>query len=126
MSFLANKLALDPSDFAGAYNNLVNALFSVSTITANNAASQATATAMPSAINRISASVATGSVIMPVSTPGSFLTVINDTANAVNVYPQVGDKLNALAANAAFSLAAGKSADCYCAVAGTWHIVLSA
>lgn len=126
MTYLATKVSVDPSDIVGSINNLINALFSVSTIAAPNAASQGTASALPSSINRISSSVVTGSVVMPASIAGSFLTVINDTANTVNVYPAVGDKINALATNAAFSLNAGKAADCYCAVAGTWHIVLSA
>jgi hypothetical protein len=55
------------------------------------------------------------------------VTVINAAAsNAMNLFPATGDAINALSANTAFSIVAGKTALLVCAVAGTWHLVLSA
>ena len=62
-----------------------------------------------------------------VSAGGIQVIVANAHAtNAMNVFPQTGDKINALAANAAFSVPAGKTCSFYCMGAGTWHSLLSA
>jgi hypothetical protein len=47
-------------------------------------------------------------------------------ANSMNVFPAVGDQINALGANAAFALAANKTVQLTCAIAGQWHAILSA
>lgn len=67
---------------------------------------QGTATPV-SAVNVIvtTAAASTG-VILPPAEPGAEVVVKNLGANAVNVYPAVGGAINALAANAAFSVAA--------------------
>lgn len=49
-------------------------------------------------------------VILPPAEPGAEVTVKNLGANALNVYPATGGAINALAANAAFSVAAGGQA----------------
>lgn len=55
------------------------------------------------------------------------LTITNAAAaNAMNVFPALGDQINALGANTAFSLAAGKTATFWSTGAGQWHAVLSA
>lgn len=69
---------------------------------------------------------AADSVMLPVSTPGHERIVINATANSANVFPQVGDTINALSANTAFAIAAGKTAHFYCPAAGQWFCNLSA
>jgi hypothetical protein len=54
------------------------------------------------------------------------LTVSNATATSMNVFPATGEQVNALAVNAAYALAAGKTASFTSAVNGQWHAVLSA
>lgn len=86
-------------------------------------------TAIKSMINRfITVVTAADSAQLPVSAPGiGPITVVNAAAaNAMNVFPQVGDAINAIAANGAFSVPAGKTATFTCTSAGRWHSVLSA
>jgi hypothetical protein len=47
-------------------------------------------------------------------------------ANSMNVFPAVGEKINALAANAAFAVAANKVAVFYVTGPGQWHSLLTA
>lgn len=58
------------------------------------------------------------SVILPNMTPGRGVVVVNAGANSMNVFPAVGETINALSANTALAVAAGKAATFYCAVAG--------
>lgn len=97
-------------------------------ITASATQTQAAGTALTTVINRVVTVASAGNAVtLPLSQPGMVLTVINAHAtNAVGVFPGVGDAINAIAANGVYSLAATKSADFYCAVAGTWHTILSA
>jgi hypothetical protein len=86
-------------------------------------------TPIKSMINRfITVATAADSAQLPVSAPGiGPITVVNAAAvNSMNVFPQTGDAINALAANAAFAVAAGKTATFTCTSAGRWHSVLSA
>lgn len=70
---------------------------------------------------------AADSAKLPASVAGLSLTVTNAAAaNSMNVFPQTGDAINALGANAAFALAAGKTATFNCFTAGQWHTILSA
>ena len=64
--------------------------------------------------------------ILPSPEQGEFIFVQNSGANALNVYPASGHSINALAANAAFSLAAGKNAVFWAATASKWYANLSA
>lgn len=97
-------------------------------ITAHAGGGQANAVLLTTDINRVTTvASAADSVALPASTPGSEVTVINAAGvNSMNVFPQSGDQINALAANAAFAVAAGKVATFYCTVAGFWHSILSA
>ncbi len=89
---------------------------------------QGSALLLPAIINRVTTvASAADSVKLPVSKPGMQITVINAAAaNSMNVFPQTGESINALAANTAFAVVANKTVNFYCAVAGTWHAVLSA
>jgi hypothetical protein len=80
------------------------------------------------AINRFTTvASAADSCQLPPATVGREVIVINAAAaNALAVFPQTGEVINALAANAAFSLAANKVATFFCAVAGTWNSNLTA
>lgn len=96
-------------------------------ITARAGGGQGTAVQLTACVNRV-LTVATGgdSVKVPVSVAGMQIEIINAGANATNVFPQIGDAINALGANAAFSLPSGKVVTFYCATAGQWHTLLSA
>lgn len=78
-------------------------------------ATQATATAV-NADNVIVTTAAAGTGVIlsgPTFSAGDQVMVFNLGANALLVYPPVGGVINALAANAGFSIAAGKSAVFY-------------
>lgn len=97
-------------------------------LTAHAGGGQGSALPLTSSINRITTvGTAADSVALPASQPGMQITVYNAAAsNSANVFPASGDAINALGANAAFALAAGKNAVFGCAVAGQWHAILSA
>lgn len=103
-------------------------LSSADGITAKSGGGQGSATALTAGINRITGvAAANDSVLLPKSSPGECRHVTNAHAtNSMNVFPMSGDQINALGANAAFALAAGKTAVFTCAKAGQWHAVLSA
>lgn len=97
-------------------------------ITAHAGGGQANAVALQLGLNQIT-TVATGddSVKLPASAAGNIVVVINAAAaNSADVYPATGEAINALAANAEFTLAANKVVIFFCAVAGTWNSLLTA
>jgi hypothetical protein len=97
-------------------------------LTAHAGGGQTSALQLAAAINRIT-TVATGndSVKLPISVAGLDVVVINAaSANSLNVFGQTGDIINALSANTAFAVAAGKTCTFYCCTAGQWHSILSA
>lgn len=100
----------------------------VNGITAFAGGGQASATSLTAMINRVTTvATAADSVKMPTAVPGLVINVTNAAAsNSMNLFPASGDAINALGANAAFAIAAGKSATLTSAVAGQWHAVLSA
>ena len=85
-------------------------------------------TALTREINRVTTvATAADSVQLPAATAGRVVTVINAAAaNAMAVFPQTGEVINALAANASISVAANKTIMFFCAVAGTWNSLLTA
>jgi|SRR5579871_3678427 len=101
---------------------------SVDSITAHAGGGQGSAVLLTAMMNRVTTvGSANDSVLLPVSKPGMNITVTNAAAvNSMNVFPQSGDAINALSANAAFAVAAGKTATFYCYTAGQWHTILSA
>ena len=67
------------------------------------------------------------SVVLPPAKAGMSMTVINAAAaNAMDVFPTVGEAINALSANTALSVAANKAINFTCAVDGTWNTILTA
>ena len=78
-------------------------------------------------LNRVTTVATAGDAItLPASARGLSITVVNAGANSMNVFPFTGDAVNALGANTAFALAAGKTATFYCTAVGQWHSILSA
>jgi hypothetical protein len=67
---------------------------------------------------------------LPASVAGADLTVINAGAHSLQIFPSAGgtgtEQINALGANAAISVSAGKVITFYCTLAGQWHTILSA
>jgi hypothetical protein len=112
----------------GGFSGSFPTTSAVNGITAFAGGGQASAVLLTATINRVTTvATAADSVKMPVSAAGMQITVTNAAAaNSMNLYPQTGDQINALGANAAFAVAAGKTANLTCAVAGQWHAVLSA
>lgn len=96
-------------------------------LTAHAGGGQASATPLTATLNRFT-TVATiaDSGLLPVSAVGMQVTVANAATNSMNVFPATGESINALAANAAFAVAGGKTAAFYCMKAGQWHSILSA
>lgn len=75
-------------------------------------------------INRFTTVASAGdSAVLPLSQPGMTVVVINDAAvNAMNIFPASGDKINALAVNAAFSLTVAAGPTIFYATAvGQWR-----
>lgn len=95
-------------------------------IVAHAGGTQAAAVLLVAAMNRIiTVGTAGDSVALPVSYPSAVITITNSAAaNALNVFPNIGgtgtEAINALGANAAFSLTAAKSVDFICYTAGQW------
>jgi hypothetical protein len=101
--------------------------FSYVTLAANSAGNQASGTPVTSMLNNITAAGASYSVTLPVSVPGLELTVHNISAQTVLVFPNAGgtgsEKINALAANASYSMATNTSTVFTCVTAGQWYTV---
>lgn len=73
--------------------------------------------------------VATGndSITLPKAIAGMSMTVTNaDSADSMNVFPALGDSINALGANAAYAMAANKMSLFTCALTGAWHAIVTA
>ena len=83
---------------------------------------------LTAAINRVTTvATAADSVKLPVAVPGVSLVVVNAAAaNSMNVFPNTGDAINALPANAALAVAANKTVLLFCAVAGIWNAIVTA
>lgn len=60
------------------------------------------------------------SVLLPTAEAGREITVFNSGAAAASVFPGVGDKINALSANASINIAAGKAVTFYGAALLAW------
>jgi hypothetical protein len=83
---------------------------------------QATGTALTKTVNMISS--ATGgsadSVVLPTAAAGVYITIVNTTAVAINVFPATSDAINALSVNASFTLPALSTMQFYAKDAVTW------
>lgn len=83
----------------------------VSTALTATGSTQGTALAVPSNINQFTTVAAsTGAILPATAQPSDEYVIMNAGANALLVYPPSGASIGAGAANAGFSVAAGKSA----------------
>ncbi len=79
-----------------------------SSLTAHAGGGQSSALALTSELNFVTTVASSGdSVKLPVSALGKRVIVVNDGANAMDIFPASGGTIDALSANAAYSLAAG-------------------
>lgn len=97
-------------------------------ITAHAGGGQGSAVLLTSDINRVTTVGSAGdSVVLPAAVVGMEITVTNAAGvNSMNVFPASGEQINAAGANAAFAVAAGKTAVFSSAKLTQWHAVLTA
>jgi len=83
---------------------------------------QASALALTATINRVTVCATAGdSVKLPAATAGVQVIVLNDGAASMDIFPQTGESIDALAANAAYALTpATGNVRFICASAGLW------
>lgn len=91
-------------------------------LTASSTQTQAGGTALNYRNYRIATvTVAGDAVTLPQGIPGMRMTIQNAAGvNSLNVFPALGDKINAVAANGAFAQAALKTAEFICTKLGQW------
>lgn len=96
--------------------------------TAFSGGGQGSAVPMTGDINVVATVAAAGdSVLLPQAVAGREITITNAAAtNSMNVFPFLADKINALSANAAFAVAAGKTCTFICPASLQWYALLSA
>jgi ascorbate-specific PTS system EIIC-type component UlaA len=89
---------------------------------------QAGALPLPSIMNKVTTvATAADSVLLPKAYAGMSVVVKNGAAsNSMNVFPYLGDAVNALSANAAYAIAVTKTVEFVCFVDGTWDTILTA
>lgn len=89
---------------------------------------QSGATALKYGVNRVTVVATAGdSVLLPAAKAGHSVAVINaDAAEAMDMFPAVGESINALSANTALSVAVNKTLLLVCAVDGIWNSILTA
>jgi hypothetical protein len=63
------------------------------------------------------------STTLPVGVAGMNPIIINASATSMNVFPDSGSTINALSANTAFALGAGKTATFVTTLPGAWHTI---
>jgi hypothetical protein len=106
-----------------AINNANSGVGSVTDgLTAFAGGGQSGATVLPSKVNRVTWVETSGdSVKLPVSVAGAEVIVINAGSNPMAVFPQTGDAINGLAANASVLQMANSLVIYACATAGAWY-----
>jgi hypothetical protein len=130
VSQMANSIVIYTCAVAGSWyteglaNGYGAGLQTVSSLDGISAAgsTQGTATVLPPrmAYNVTTVGASTG-VLLPASVSGAELAVNNNQgANALLIYPNGSEKINALAASAGFSAAANTITILYCFTAGQW------
>jgi len=93
-------------------------------ITAAGTNSQTAATALTTQFNEVGTAAANSGVRLPVADKYMKIFVKNDGANTVKVYPATGATINALSANAAQTIATGKSGFFIATSSTTWKYIL--
>jgi hypothetical protein len=135
----ANGVASTPATFYSANSNVgfpasisasanvtaanvistTNHLYAVATGISAAGTTQATATAVSKDFNVVSTVLSGNGVSLPTAIAGMRLTIINTSANALNVYPLGNGIINSQGANTAFSQPSGARLDFICTAAAT-------
>ena len=114
----------------GLANGFVGGLPTVSSannLVATPAGTQATSLVLSTVISRVTTVATAGDAVeLPLAAAGLQLTVSNAGTNSMNVFPSLGDAVNSGAANAAYAIAAGKTASFSSAGPNIWHALVSA
>ena len=98
-----------------------------SALTAFATGGQASGTALNLGLNKFTTVTTTGdSATLPAIAGGVLCIVVNATTNSMNVFPNVGGTINALAANTALAVAAGKTVIFIQIPDGAWYALVSA
>jgi hypothetical protein len=84
-------------------------------------ATQGTATAITTAINNVTTVAASTGVLLPTAVAGLRIIVRNGGANALNVYPNTSDSINAAAINVAYALPVGGCVEFIAMNATNWY-----
>jgi len=97
---------------------------SVDALTAHAGGGQANATKIDGSVQQARVSIvasAADSIVLPPSYVGAEIAIMNDaSANAMNVFPAVGESINLLSANTALSVAIQTVTIFYCFAIGKW------
>lgn len=124
---LAQNNLSDLDDPAEALVNLAGGA-PANGLTAFAGGGQGSAVPLTKSINRVTTVATAGdSVKLPAAIAGKSIVVINAAvSNAMDCFPDTGEIINALSANAALSIDAGSVVQFFCAVTGTWNALVSA
>lgn len=103
-------------------SDYVMQFFATQLVTAIAPASQTTATLIVSDTALVNVVPSTGAVKLPRAEAGRSITVINGGANALTVYPYLGDAINGGSVNAILTggVAVNAAVILYCGVQGMW------
>ena len=125
--FISSRQLL-PGDWANA---VTDSQSSTQTSTASTTQTQAGGTPIVNAMAVVTTANAGDAVTLPKGYVGLEILIANISANALNVFPAVGDSIGVGAANAVYSQTASRSAYYRCAKvtsagAATWYPIVSA
>lgn len=97
-------------------------------LTAAAGSTQATGVPLTSALSKFTTVGTAGdSATLPVAKAGMRRVVKNGAAaNSMDIFPAVGESINALSGDAAYALAVTKTVEFFCFVDGKWDTVLTA
>ena len=97
-------------------------IYGATTSITANGATLANATVLSTHVNIVSTVVSgANSVRLPTPTAGMCVKIVNTSANTLNVFPATTGIINALSANAAFTMAANARVEFAAATAGQWY-----
>lgn len=101
--------------------SLTNHVFATATGLAAAGTNQGTALSITKDINVISTVASGTGVVLPATSGGLRITIINTGANSLNVYPASSAQINALGSNIAYSLATGARLDFLSVSSTQWY-----
>jgi hypothetical protein len=109
-------------------NGSLPVLSAADSVTASADSNQAGGTPVTKQITRVTTVATAGdSLLLPAALAGDVRIIKNGHAtNSIDIFPATGESINALSANAAYALAAVKSAILFCSVDGRWDTILTA